>query len=196
MERDEAELNARLCECLRQSERVMSVLEAARSAGLTQWRLFAGAVYQTLWNCITGRPADFGIRDYDLAYYDPDLSEAAEIERQKAVMTSVASEIRDQVEVVNQARVHLWFEKHFGRPYEALKDTDTALRRSLFTAHAVGVRLEADDSITVAAPYGLQDVFDLVLRPNPELHGHGVAARAGKAREAQERWPEVTLIEK
>lgn len=193
MEQHEPELRARLCDSVRQSERVMTVLVAARGAGLPQWRLFAGAVYQTLWNSVTGRPADFGIRDYDIAYYDPDLSEDAESERQQAVLSSVPPEIRDQVEVVNQARVHLWFEKHFGRSYEALKDTDTALRRSLFTAHAVGIRLEKDDSISIAAPYGLRDIFDLVLRPNPELGS--LAAQAGKAREAQDRWPEVTLLD-
>lgn len=193
MDLSETDLDARLCSSIRQSRRVMTVLLAARGAGLPQWRLFAGAVYQTLWNSVTGRPADFGIRDYDVGYYDSDLSEEAESKRQQAVRSSVLPEIREQVEVTNQARVHLWFEEHFGRRYEALKDTDSALRRSLFTAHAVGIRLEPDDSISIAAPYGLRDIFDLVLRPNPEL-GY-LAAQAGKAQEARERWPEVTLCE-
>ncbi len=193
MDSSERDLSERLRSAIWQSGRVMTVLLAARGAGLPQWRLFAGAVYQTLWNSVTGRPADFGIRDYDIAYYDPDLSEEAENAHQKAVLSAVGPEIRDRVEVVNQARVHLWFEEHFGRRYEALKDTDSALRRSLFTAHAVGIRLEPDDSISIAAPYGLRDIFDLVLRPNPEV-GY-LAAQAGKAQEARERWPEVTLRE-
>ncbi len=33
------------------------------------------------------------------------------------------------VEVRNQARVHLWFEAHFGEPYTPLSSTAEALRR-------------------------------------------------------------------
>ena len=98
----------------------------------------------------------------------------------------------DTIEAVNQARVHLWFEEKFGRPYAALTCTDGALRRSLFTAHAVGVSLEPDDSIVIAAPYGLGDIFDMVLRPNPVLPVIG--AHAAKARQALERWPELTVL--
>ena len=33
---------------------------------------------------------------------------------------------------------------------------------------AVGVRLEEDGELTVAAPFGLDDVFDLTIRPTPD----------------------------
>ena len=56
MELSETDLQERLRSSIRRSGRVMNVLLAARSAGLPQWRLFAGAVYQTLWNSVTGRP--------------------------------------------------------------------------------------------------------------------------------------------
>ncbi len=96
-----------------------------------------------------------------------------------------------RVEVVKQARVHIWFQNEFGRPYAALTGTDGALRRSLFTAHAVGVRLDPDNSLAIAAPYGLGDIFGMVLRSNPELEIIG--AHAGKAREALDRWPELVV---
>jgi hypothetical protein len=122
----------------------MLVLEAVRESNPPGWRLFSGAVYQTVWNALTDRPADYGVRDYDVAYFDTDLSETAEARIQADVLANVPDSIRMPVEVVNQARVHLWFENRFGRPYAALTGTDDALRRSLFTAHAVGVRLELD----------------------------------------------------
>lgn len=176
---------------LRASPNVMRVLAAARDAGLPDWRLFSGAVYQTVWNASTNRPSDYGIRDYDLGYFDPDLSEAAEAEHQARVVSRLPDDFRDRVEVVNQARVHLWFESKLGRPYAPLTGTDDALRRSLFTAHAVGVRLEVDDSLSIAAPYGLDDIFNMMLRPNPELGV--VAGHAEKAQGALERWPEVVV---
>ena len=39
---------------------------------------FSGAVYQAVWNDVTGRPAGYGIKDYDLGYFDPDASWDAE----------------------------------------------------------------------------------------------------------------------
>ena len=54
------------------------------------------------------------------------------------------SPLREKVEVRNQARVHLWFEDHFGEPYAPLADTAEALSRFTAPAFAVGVRLEAD----------------------------------------------------
>ncbi len=177
---------------LRESPGVMAVLEAVRETRLPDWRLFSGAVYQTLWNGLAGRPADHGIRDYDIAYFDTDLSRNAEAHHQAKLLAHVPDPMRGRIEAINQARVHLWFAKKFGRPYAALTDTDGALRRSLFTAHAVGVRLEPDDSLAIAAPYGLDDIFDRVLRPNPELPVIG--AHAEKARQALERWPELVVL--
>ncbi len=186
------ELDALAQRYLRESPGVMAVLEAVREARPPDWRLFSGAVYQTIWNGLTGRPADHGIRDYDVAFFDMDLSREAEIRRQAELLAHVPDVMRGRIEAVNQARVNLWFEENFGRPYAALTSTDGALRRSLFTAHAVGVRLEPDDSLSIAAPYGLGDIFDMVLRPNPELPVIG--AHTEKARQALERWPELVVL--
>ena len=47
----------------------------SRSAGLAAG---VGAVYQPVWNALTGRAPDYGIKDYDLCYFDPDPSWEAE----------------------------------------------------------------------------------------------------------------------
>lgn len=176
---------------IRESSNVMSVLEAARNARLPSWRLFSGAVYQTVWNALTGRSPDFGVRDYDVAYFDPDMSEDAEAANRQRVAALVPQSLAARVDVVNQARVHLWFENEFGHPYAPLTSTDGALRRSLFTAHAVAVSLEPDDSLVCTAPYGLGDVFDMVLRPNPEVVLK--YAHAQIERDALKRWPELVV---
>ncbi len=189
----EPELRARLETYLRASADVMSVLRAARASGLPDWRLFSGAVYQSLWNGVTGRAVGYGVRDYDIAYFDPDLTEAAEMHWADRVRAHLPEGLRSLVEIANQARVHLWFEQKFGRPYAPLQSTDAALARSLATAHAVGMRLEQDGTMTVAAPFGLRDIFDLVLRPTPALEP--IAAFRAKALDARDRWPEVRIVD-
>ena len=40
--------------------------------------LVSGCLVQTVWNGLTGRTIDYGINDYDVFYFDPDTSWAAE----------------------------------------------------------------------------------------------------------------------
>ena len=72
-------LSLKLIEIVRADPGLMHVLRTVRGLDLPDLRLVSGAVYQAVWNARTGRPAGYGIKDYDLAYFDgSDLSYAAE----------------------------------------------------------------------------------------------------------------------
>jgi len=171
---------------------LMQLLARLRSVRLPQWRIVAGCLYQTVWNVLTGRPRGTGIKDYDLIYFDSgDLSWEAE----DAVIQRVAAATQDcvgPVEVRNQARVHLWFQARFGCAYPQLTCADEALRQYASVAHAVGVRLEDDGLLDIVAPFGLDDLFAMVIRPNRALDN--AASHASKARRAQATWPEVIVL--
>ena len=186
-------LETRLVDMVRASPKVMEVLRLVRDANLPDWRLVAGSIYGTVWNALTGRPADYGIKDYDICYFDPDTSWDAEDRIIKAVDNLLPESLKPLVEVRNQARVHLWFEQRFGSPYAPLSCTDESLERYLCFSDAVAVRLEADDSITVSAPFGLEDVFAMILRPNPKRGATGNTK--AKVASIQARWPEVQFKE-
>ncbi len=49
----------------------------AKAALPDAW-LVSGCLVQTVWNVLTGRAVDYGISDYDVFYFDPDTSWAAE----------------------------------------------------------------------------------------------------------------------
>lgn len=186
-------LETRLTEIVRADAGLMHVLTVMRDLNLPDWRLFSGAVYQAVWNVQTGRPIGYGIKDYDIGYFDADTSWDAEDVVIKRVAAAFAPPVRDQVEVRNQARVHLWFEGKFGEPYTPLTCTDDAPARFVAPAFAVGVRLEADDAISVIAPFGLEDVFDMVIRSNPT---RGLARGWERViANARGRWPEITVVE-
>ena len=187
-------LDSHLIDIVRADAGLMHVLTTVRALDLPDWRLVSGAVYQAVWNVKTDRPAGYGVKDYDLAYFDgSDLSYDAEDVVIKRVAAAFDEPFRGQVEVRNQARVHLWFQDRFGEPYEALGSTDEALGRFVAPTFAVGVRLEADDAISVAAPFGLDDVFAMTIRPNPNRPlAKGWAKTVESARA---RWPELMVIE-
>jgi hypothetical protein len=185
-------LEPRLAEIVRASPTLMQVLSLARDLDLPQWRIASGAVYQTVWNALAGRPADYGIRDYDLIYFDgSDLSYEAEDVVIRRAAAAFPPALSAKVEARNQARVHLWFEAHFGEPYAPLTSADEAIGRFVSPAFAVGISLAADGAIEIAAPFGLEDLFARRLRPNPTrplAKGWAKATASAKA-----RWPEVMI---
>ena len=186
-------LEQQLEDILRASPSMMTVLTLARELDLPDWLIVSGAVYQRVWNHVTGREPDYGVRDYDVVYFDPDTSWDAEDVFIRRAAALFPPPLGDLVEVRNQARVHLWFEGHFGEPYEPLSSSAEALTRFVAPAFGVGVRLEADDSLTIRAPFGLEDVFAMTLRPNPNRPlAKGWVKTTTSART---RWPEVTVVE-
>jgi uncharacterized protein len=191
VEASESELRERLTAIVRGTPLLMRVLSVARHLYLPDWLVFSGAVYQPVLNHLTGRPLDYGIKDYDLAYFDAsNLSYEAEdavIRRMKAALDEP---LRSMVEVRNQARVHLWFEAKFGEPYSPLSCTAEALERFTSATFAVGVRLEPDDRLHIEAPFGLADLFAPRLRPNPRRKTVGFARTAADVRR---RWPELVV---
>lgn len=189
----EAERRLRLAEIVSAAPALMRVLETVRSLDLPDWLLFSGAVYQRVLNHLTDRPADYGVRDYDVGYFDrSDISYAAEDVVIRRVAAAFAEPLRTRVEVRNQARVHLWFEAHFGEAYTALSSTAEALERFVSPMFAVGVRLDRDGGFHIEAPFGLADIFNLRLRPNPCRQTRNFARTAAGV---AERWPEVRVEE-
>ena len=176
---------------IRSDPDLMHLLERLRSLGLPQWRLVAGCLYQTVWNVLTGRPHGTGIKDYDLIYYDAlDPSWGAE----DAVIKRIAAATRDcvgPVEVRNQARVHLWFPSRFGIAYPQLAAADEALCNYSSIAYAVGVRLEDDGRLDTVAPFGLDDMFAMVIRPNRRLNN--AATHEAKGQRVKAVWPELIV---
>jgi uncharacterized protein len=182
---------ARFEQIIRADPNQMRLLECLRAVGLPQWRLVAGCLYQTVWNVLTNRPRGTGIKDYDVIYFDAsDRSWEAE----DAVIRRVGEAMQDcvgPVQVRNQARVHLWFANRFGCDYPELRCADESLRYYAAIVHAVGVRLEADDRLDTAAPFGLDDIFAMRIRPNHALDN--AASHAGKAQRAKAIWPQVVV---
>jgi hypothetical protein len=170
---------------------LMHLLTRLRSLALPQWRLVAGCLYQTVWNVLTGSPRGTGIKDYDVIYYDGgDLSWEAE----DAVIRRVAAAAHGcvgPVEVRNQARVHLWFGERFGCAYPQLGAADEALCYYASIVHAVGVRLDDDGRLDVVAPFGLDDMFGLRIRPNRALAN--AVSYTVKSERAQAIWPNVIV---
>ena len=186
------DLEQRLTEILLATPQLMSVLRTARQLDLPDWLIMSGAIYQPVLNHLTGRPPEHGLKDYDLGYFDAsDVSYDAEDRVIRRVAAAFDEPLSSLVEVRNQARVHLWFEGKYGEAYSPLRSAAEALGRFVSPMFAVGVRLGAGDEPLIEAPFGLDDLFAMRLRPNRERPV--IASYERIAASAKARWPEIVV---
>jgi uncharacterized protein len=170
---------------------VRAVLDRAPALGVGDWWLTAGVLFQTVWTSLTGRPLGTGIRDADLFYFDEDTSWEAE----DAVIRAGADLFGDlpvPVEIRNEARVHLWYAEHFGTPAPPFRDCADAIDHFAAVCCCYGVTVVAGGELRVYAPHGYDDLFSLVVRPNPRLAPRKVYET--KTARWQAQWPELTVL--
>ena len=167
------------------------ILARLSSLGLDDAWLVSGALFQTVWNVITNRPPESGIKDYDVFYFDPDTSYEAE-DRAIARATALLADLDVTIEVRNQARVHLWYEEKFGRPYPPLSRATDGIDRFLMTTAQVGMQLR-NGTYDVYAPCGFGDIAAMIVRPNRTPNFNADRYR-GKAERWKGQWPEITII--
>lgn len=165
---------------------MMAVLSTARGLALPDWWIGAGFVRARIWDVLHGRSAPTWLDDVDVIYFDPDAIDPS-------METGHEEELRRRRpdvpwSVKNQARMHL---RNGDAPY---RDSEDAMRHWLETATCVGVRLDAGGGLRLIAPYGLDDLFGLRLRPTPSGRQrpdeyHGRLDSKGWAR----RWPLLSV---
>jgi uncharacterized protein len=170
---------------------VAVLLDRLHGLGIPSWYVGAGAIAQTVWNHLHGFPPTHGITDYDVVYHDPrDLTETGE-SRVRSTVTARIGGDGVKLDLTNQARVHLWYERRFGRALAPYRSVEHAIATLPTTATSIGVRSDHDGFI-VCAPFGLADVFAMVVRPNTTLIDRAVyEEKAGRWRR---RWPRLTVL--
>ncbi len=153
--------------------------------------IVAGCLVQAVWNGLTNRPVDYGINDYDVFYFDPDTSWAAEDAAIRQLHDAFAN-LGVSVEIRNQARVHLWYPQKHGLPYPALRSSTEGIDRFLTKNTRVGIR-RRQDGHDVYAPDGFDDIAGMIVRPNPGPN-FSAANYGEKARRWKDLWPEITVL--
>lgn len=164
-----------------------ALIERLPELGLPDCWLVAGCLCQTVWNIKAGRPTMEHIRDYDVFYFDAaDTSYEAE-DRAIKRLSAATRDLAADIELRNQARVHLWFRQKFGHEHPPLKSSCDGIDRFLVECTCVGIRCTAGQPPVAYARYGLDDLHAGILKSNP-LNGNG-GRFAAKAASYQARWP-------
>ena len=166
----------------------MKQLRAARELALPDWCIAAGFVRNRVWDHLHGISPPRLPVDIDVIYYDAaDLSKERE-QGYEAALDRLLPGLPWQVR--NQARMHVWK----GLPQH--KDTADSMIYWLESVTGIGVRLEADDTLTVIAPLGTDDLLNLCCRPTPfgRRQRHEYEERIA-AKRWRELWPKVRFLD-
>ena len=173
---------------------VTRLLERLPDLELPDWYIGAGCIAQTVWNSAHGFDATFGIKDYDIVYFDgTDLSVEAERDVERRVVETIDADRAVDLDVTNEARVHLWYEQRFGQRIDPYTSSCDAIATWPTTATSVGVRRAASGRpLEVCAPFGLDDLFAMIVRPNKKL----VTREVYEAKSARwlTAWPRLRVM--
>jgi uncharacterized protein len=167
------------------------LLARLRQLDLPDCHLVAGCLSQTVWNCLSGMRPDTEVVDYDVFYYDASdpswEAEDAAIRRARALFGDLGVD----VQVRNQARVHLWYERKFGLACPPLRSVRDGIDHFLNRSSCFGIR-PSRGALDVYAPFGYEDLYSMTVRPNrrrelPEIY-------YAKARRWRAAWPALNVI--
>lgn len=182
-----------LCALIFRNDSMMRILEAVRACNLPNWLVGAGVIRNLVWDHLHGKSQPTPPRDIDVAFFDADDLTP---ERDEAATTQLRSFMSDvEWEATNQAAVHLWYDKHFGKTIQPLISTEAAIATWPETATCVAVRYEVDDSLYIVAPFGLQDLFTMILRRNPAQVTLAQYRHRYQEKRIAEKWPLVKIID-
>lgn len=155
----------KLTQIVQKHKAIYEFLVGVQDLEITNYYIGAGCITQTIWNYLSNLPLDYGIKDIDFVYFDDsDLSEEKE-NQLKSQLERTFQDYPFKIDVKNEARVHLWYKSRFGyeiNPYHSLEE---AIDTWPTTATSLGVRITSS-GWNVYAPYGLDDLFNKVVRPN------------------------------
>ena len=176
---------------LRKNIKLMEILKILDNDGIKNYYVGAGCINQTVFNYLHGYSIDYGIKDYDIVYYDEDTS----YESEDIIIKRLENKFKNLdvvVDIKNQARVCIWYYEKYGVKREPYKSVEDAIASWGATITCIGVRLEKGKLIT-CAPYGLNDIFGMVIRPvKREFTKDSYDERAERW---MKKWPKLSKIE-
>lgn len=152
---------ARVSEILHADPLRWRLLDVVRELGLPDGWVGAGFVRNAVWDHLHQRSPSPPVGDVDVIYYDAHRIDPAEDLRIEAALRAAEPSVRWSVK--NQARMH---HRNGDGPYACAVD---AMRHWPETATAVAARWRSAESCEIAAPFGLDDLLTLVLRPTPRF---------------------------
>ena len=162
---------------------IATVLPHIAQLNLPNWWLAGGAVRNTVWCNLFEAECQLFINDFDIAFFDLYGNREQE-QAAKSILT--AQFPNHKFDVKNQASFGRW------RAGIIYNSTEDGIKDWLHTATAVGVSMNERGEWQFFTPYGLDDLFNGIIRPTP-THINDIKAK-NKASGFMDKCPRLRLL--
>lgn len=142
---------------IKEDDWMMSILQSASELDLPDWWICAGFVRSKIWDTLHQFEERTQISDIDVIYFDSENMHKDEEKRFENELRKKHPDIPWSVK--NEARMHV---KSGMPPYTSSVD---AISKFPETATALGVKLINNKQVILAAPYGIADAVNLIVKP-------------------------------
>ncbi|HEX6922938.1 MAG TPA: nucleotidyltransferase family protein, partial [Bacillales bacterium] len=172
-----------LIDMIQNDRQIMKALQSVRELNLPEGCISAGMIRNFVWDVKHGYEQRTPLNDIDVLYYDPsDIQEKTEKEYERELREK---EPNFPWSVKNEARMHL---RNGDNPYDSVED---AMKHWAETATAVAVKLEGNGELSVIAPFGLDDLFGLILRRGSYVADQNAFDQRCAKKNWLETWPKL-----
>ena len=149
-----------LIEIIKNDKWILDILQTVKDLELNDCWIGAGLVRNKVWDVKHGI-ARTELNDVDVVYHNSlNLSEKEDKaieEKLKRIKPSIVWSVK------NQARMH------FRNNHSVYLDSENAISFWPETATSVAIRIDGNNEIEVIAPHGLDDLFNLIVKPTPNF---------------------------
>lgn len=176
-----------IADLIKSDEWMMNVLRITRELHLPDWWIGAGFVRSKVWDHLHQFQERTPLPDIDVIYFDKnDVSEAIEEKYQDQLREKMPDVTWS---VTNQARMHSF---KGDPPY---KSTEEGLSNWVEIPTCVGAKLTEADEILITAPWGVDDLLNLIVKPNPHCRDNPQSFRERMQKKNwQKTWPKLTIF--
>lgn len=171
-----------ILETFRENTDLMRILTIIRDLDLKDSWLAAGSVRNFIWNLLSDKSPFDRETDVDVIFFDPDVSyeETVSLEKKlREVFPQYQWELKNQV-YMHQHSPHTV-------PYTSSRD---AMSKYPERCTAIGLRLHADATLELFAPYGLEDIFNFHVSSTPHFLDNEDRMKLYQERLSKKNWQE------
>jgi uncharacterized protein len=138
---------------------MMDILRAAQSLYLPDWWICAGFVRSKVWDVLHYFYERSSLQDIDFIYFDRKNIDEKQEKKYEEKLNILIPNIPWSVK--NEARMHVVSQMP---PYSSSID---AISKFPETATALGLKLDENNNVLLTAPYGINDLVNLEIKPTP-----------------------------
>ena len=171
-----------ILEVFRKDPDMMAILTIIRDLGLKDSWLAAGSVRNFIWNLLSDKSPFDRETDVDVIFFDPAISYEDTLGIERKLKENFP---QYQWELKNQVYMHL--HSPHTAPYTSSRD---AMSKYPERCTAIGLRLHADATLELFAPYGLEDILNFQVRPTPHFLENEDRMKLYQERLSKKNWQE------